>query len=270
MREFIFTLKIAIICTLQFFTNVQAQNEGVVNYIYFQDLGVPEYMKAALYFNMQEAVYYKENFRYDSNKYVSKPGERLVIETDVENNSPTLNFRCHLSRIKGKMNCLENLLVAKSMYVEEKTPTIKWAIQDSLKTFSTLTAQKAVGYFRGRTYHVWFTKEIPVPYGPWKLGGLPGLILEAEDESGRIKFIFNGISKEFDKEKLSFTPKDFLTTNIIDFQKIKKEDLIEDTKQMMAKMGIRDAQLLEVKEAPDEFKLEFDFEWETKKADTKN
>lgn len=109
-----------------------------------------------------------------------------------------------------------------------------------------------------------------MPYGPWKLGGLPGLILEAEDESGRIKFIFNGISKEFNKEKLLFATKEFLTTNIIDFQKIKEQDIIDHSKQMMAKLGIRDARLEKAEEAPDEFKLEFDFEWETEKPNTKN
>ena len=34
--------------------------------------------------------------------------------------------------------------------------------------------------FSGREWNVWFTEEIPVSLGPWKLNGLPGIILQAE------------------------------------------------------------------------------------------
>jgi GLPGLI family protein len=55
----------------------------------------------------------------------------------------------------------------------------KFAIKDELGIFNwTLTTekkellgyqcQKAVGYFRGRNYEVYFTPEIPLTDGPWK------------------------------------------------------------------------------------------------------
>lgn len=34
--------------------------------------------------------------------------------------------------------------------------------------------KSATAEFRGRKYKVWYTMEIPIPIGPWKLGGLPG------------------------------------------------------------------------------------------------
>ena len=39
-----------------------------------------------------------------------------------------------------------------------------------------------------RKYTAYFAEDIPVSYGPWKLQGLPGLILEAYDSEGRIHF----------------------------------------------------------------------------------
>ena len=39
--------------------------------------------------------------------------------------------------------------------------------------------------FRGRDYKAFYTEKIPIPEGPWKFYGLPGLILhvKSEDES---------------------------------------------------------------------------------------
>ena len=64
---------------------------------------------------------------------------------------------------------------------QEKVPAIEWSIEDSLKTIGEYTAQKATCRFRGRDYVAWFTSEIPLPYGPWKFHGLPGLILSVSD-----------------------------------------------------------------------------------------
>ena len=35
--------------------------------------------------------------------------------------------------------------------------------------------------FKGRTWYAWYSEDIPVSEGPWKLYGLPGLILRAYD-----------------------------------------------------------------------------------------
>lgn len=73
---------------------------------------------------------------------------------------------------------------------EDDLPKIKWIIEDSVTTVCGYPAQKATCHYLGRDYIVWFTSEIPLPYGPWLLGGLPGLILSAKDTEGHYSFTF--------------------------------------------------------------------------------
>ena len=71
---------------------------------------------------------------------------------------------------------------------------IDWKIQENTKKIGKYTCKKAIGDFRGRTYIAWFTEEIPLPYGPWKLHGLPGLILQAEDTEKMFRATFKSIT----------------------------------------------------------------------------
>lgn len=77
--------------------------------------------------------------------------------------------------------------------IETELPSINWKVENDTKIIGGYTCQKAIGYFRGRTYLVWFAPELPFEYGPWKLNGLPGVILEAVDTTNSVSFIFNKI-----------------------------------------------------------------------------
>ncbi|MBS1572191.1 MAG: GLPGLI family protein [Bacteroidetes bacterium] len=65
----------------------------------------------------------------------------------------------------------------------------RWKIiPQQYKEILGYTCEKAESNFRGKKWIVWYTKNIPSPFGPWKLRGLPGLILEATDEDGYYTF----------------------------------------------------------------------------------
>lgn len=74
--------------------------------------------------------------------------------------------------------------------IEERSWTIK---DDSTKNVLGYECIMATANYHGRYWTVWFTPEIPVDAGPWKLLGLPGLILEAVDSTGLHHFTANGI-----------------------------------------------------------------------------
>lgn len=64
----------------------------------------------------------------------------------------------------------------------EPTPVIEWVLADDTLTVSGYLCQRATTKFRGMEWHVWYTEDIPSPAGPWRLHGLPGLIVKAESE----------------------------------------------------------------------------------------
>lgn len=72
--------------------------------------------------------------------------------------------------------------------VDEPLKTVEWHFSGNVKDIQGFQCLEAKGQFAGRNYTVWFAENIPSFFGPWKLHGLPGLILEAFDESGEVLF----------------------------------------------------------------------------------
>lgn len=65
----------------------------------------------------------------------------------------------------------------------EPTPYIAWTLSEDTMTVSGYLCQQATVTFRGVEWHVWYTEEIPSSAGPWRLRGLPGMIVEAKSDA---------------------------------------------------------------------------------------
>lgn len=91
-----------------------------------------------------------------------------------------------LRNFQGPELLTERIRIFSSTYTyHEPLPLpMKWEETSKTDTICGYLCRQAVCTFRGRTWTVWYAPEIPVPYGPWKLEGLPGLILKAEDATG--------------------------------------------------------------------------------------
>ena len=81
-------------------------------------------------------------------------------------------------------------------YYEQELPAIDWQMQDADSVVCGYSCSKAVGEWRGRRWTVWYSMDIPIDDGPWKLQGLPGLILHAEDAQGDFFFTCVGIEEK--------------------------------------------------------------------------
>lgn len=79
--------------------------------------------------------------------------------------------------------------------IEEAMPAPAWKISADTATVKGLQCQKATTNFKGRNYTAWFCADLPYRVGPWKLNGLPGLIVEAYDDKKEVVFKFDGLEK---------------------------------------------------------------------------
>ncbi len=70
-----------------------------------------------------------------------------------------------------------------------------WQLLDGDSTICEYPCKKAVANFRGRTWTVWYTLDLPYSDGPWKFCGLPGLILSAKESEGIFSFSCVGIEQ---------------------------------------------------------------------------
>lgn len=187
--------KIIVIVCLSLCTLSYAQKKGIVYYGQIQSIPLkgpygPDF-NAYLVFDKTGSYYVSRKDSLDKETTFKRV-------YDNEDGSQGLSFGEYTNAIGTQVyyNKRKNMLYWnqwQTFYVAEQTPKIHWTLSNETKQFGNLQARKATGKFRGRLYTAWYTLDIPLPYGPWKLQGLPGLILEAYDEDKEMYLYFKSI-----------------------------------------------------------------------------
>ena len=88
---------------------------------------------------------------------------------------------------KGKITA-QSIITPNFYNYEENRYPVKWTIKEGDDTVCGYLCRIAQGEYGGRTWIVKYAPEIPTQNGPWKLTGLPGLILDAIDTEGTHHF----------------------------------------------------------------------------------
>jgi len=162
--------------------------QGYVEYGYVESLGLGNAKgldyNATLFFNQKNSNYVTAK---ESLEKIEKINEQKIVEEDgqvkaifngmgVSKDGNQIYFLRHNELI------LSTLHLGKDVYfIKDSAINIGWEISTETKKIVRFSCTKATANFRGRSYVAWFTTDIPLPYGPWKLMGLPGLIIEAYD-----------------------------------------------------------------------------------------
>jgi GLPGLI family protein len=157
--------------------------------------------------------------------------------------------------------------ISEAFIVKENWVAINWKIESNTKKIGNYTATMAKGSFRGRDYIVWFTYDIPVPFGPWKLHGLPGLILEAEDSEKMMRFYATEVIIPFKTTEIIRVPT--AENEIAHKEEIYLQDNFD--KILAKKMNARLPKGSSLTPIPNndgrKYREENIFEWETKAID---
>lgn len=88
------------------------------------------------------------------------------------------------------------------MTYTEKKPILAWQILSERKELLNFHCQKAEITWAGRHWVAWFTPDVPLPEGPYKFGGLPGLIVELYDTDKDYHYTCTGFEKGLGEEKM--------------------------------------------------------------------
>ena len=162
---------------------------------------------------------------------------RGSISMDFYRNYPT-----------GKSTYLDKVIREK-FRITEPLEQPQWdIIADSTKQILNYDCQMARCTFKGRTWTAWFTADIPLDNGPWKLCGLPGLILRAYDSKQQYIFDCVGMKQAGEAENITYDPKfdKYATATMKEFVDYQAKAVPEDA---LAASGIKI-------EVPEEMKAE--------------
>ena len=110
---------------------------------------------------------------------------------------------------QGKMSSVETIPPYRYLTVE-KMAAPQWTLLSESDTICGLKCQKAMGKYGGREWTVWFAGSLPTRFGPWRLNGLPGLIMRAVTADGIHSFECRRV--EAVKEKIMYSvPEDAIS-----------------------------------------------------------
>lgn len=94
---------------------------------------------------------------------------------------------------EGSMTVDDVLVPGTFTYSEDMAH--EWTFGNGEKEICGYPCKEAKTSYGGREWTVWFAPSIPSNVGPWKLGGLPGLIMEAQDAEGIHHFTATALRK---------------------------------------------------------------------------
>lgn len=154
-------------------------------------------------------------------------GVKKAIETGDYNYVPSKNGSMYVFKSAGDstVTVYDSAGMLERGYYSEPLAEMDWVIGDSTKTVLNYECAMARTDYHGRHWTVWFTPEIPVQDGPWKLCGLPGLILEAKENTGQHHFIATGIESSNQQIMPIYNPKKY--------DKMRREDMLDGKRQYL-------------------------------------
>lgn len=185
--------KLGIIVLAFFIQNVSAQaNRFVYQVTMKSDAGNKNDSKtenAYLDISGEKSLFYSENrAKRDSimQQTFQSGGARSFNRDQMEGLRSNINYS--IEKDKKTQETLFKDRLGRDIYTYEEDRPLNWKILSETTKIGEYKVQKAETDFAGRKWIAWFTTDLPYQDGPYKFGGLPGLIVKAEDDKGDYSF----------------------------------------------------------------------------------
>ena len=137
----------------------------------------------------QSKFYDYSAFRLDSVSAIPGVSDDMVKKFNEEylNSETFFGQEVNTSLKDDKITVFCDMAPERYKY-EQKLPLMTWEETDETANVCGYQCKKATAEYGGRKWQAWYAEDIAVPFGPWKISGLPGLVLKASDESGAHSF----------------------------------------------------------------------------------
>lgn len=186
--------KLGIIALALFMQTVFAQTNRFVYQVTMKsDASDPKNVtteNAYLDISPEKSVFYSENrIKRDSilQKAFQGGGGRGSINRDqMESLRSNINYTVEKDKTNQKTFFKDR--IGRDIYSYEEDRPLNWKISSETTKIGEYKVQKAETDFAGRKWTAWFTTDLPYQDGPYKFGGLPGLIVKVEDDKGDYSF----------------------------------------------------------------------------------
>ena len=146
----------------------------------------------SMYIAVQTSGGITKSFPYEEYDRQKKGGSRIAdgyIAAQMHIGTIFTNYP------EGRITTQEMLYPYRYM-TDEPLEKQKWELTNIQDSICGYACQSATAKYHGVTWNVLYTEEVPASIGPWKLGGLPGLITKATDAKGIHSFTLYGFHQE--------------------------------------------------------------------------
>jgi GLPGLI family protein len=146
----------------------------------------------SMYIAVQTSGGITKSFPYEEYDRQKKGGSRIA--------DGYLAAQMHIGTVftnypEGRITTQEMLYPYRYM-TDEALEKQDWTLTDAQDSICGYACQSATTKYHGLTWNVFYTEDVPASIGPWKLGGLPGLITKATDAKGIHTFTLYGFHQE--------------------------------------------------------------------------
>ena len=182
--------------------------------------------------NVSKCYSYK-TWQTDSLVRVTPPEQVLANLGSFHGGVQDIFFR---DAAAGRLTHIDQIGMDHLLYTEP-LPDCGWELADGERSILGYACRRARCSFRGRNYEAWYAPDIAVSVGPWKFGGLPGLILAIRDDAEVLDLEATGVEERV--EPIRMTDRNYMKTNRKKYLDLKQKVMTDPVGYLTGSSNVR-------------------------------